>query len=228
MRISDLSSHEAGMINEVKKEYQSSAGGLNAKGRAYYNRQGHNLKTPVSKNRAKRSPKAAGRRKSFCSRMGGQKEMHNIDCRQDPDKAICKALNRWDCSEAFERQLVSILENMDLNPTPSGLPQTEANNIIGRAFDKAGIRGKFEGFYDLYGKWMDMTLATSTDNIRVQGVVEPHDWKPLEGHEITNNWVTPIDYKIESMQFNPEDILAIHEIKPGEFDYEDIRVVDNR
>lgn len=86
-----------GLEEGVAKKYQSKKGGLNAKGRAHYNSQGHNLKTPVSAKQAKKSPKAAGRRKSFCSRMGGQKKMHNIDCRKNPDKAICKALKRWDC-----------------------------------------------------------------------------------------------------------------------------------
>lgn len=81
----------------VKKAYQNPEGGLNAKGRAHYNRQGHNLKPPVSKKAASKSPKKAARRKSFCSRMGGQKKMHNIDCRADPDKAICRALRKWDC-----------------------------------------------------------------------------------------------------------------------------------
>ena len=82
----------------VKKEYQSSAGGLNAKGRAYFKRtEGANLKPPVTANQAKNSKSDAGRRKSFCARMGGMKADHNIDCRNNPDKAICKALSRWDC-----------------------------------------------------------------------------------------------------------------------------------
>jgi hypothetical protein len=81
----------------VKKKYQNPEGGLNAKGRAYYKRKGHNLKPPVSKKQAKKSPKSAKRRKSFCSRMGGQKKMHNIDCRKNPDKDICRALRKWDC-----------------------------------------------------------------------------------------------------------------------------------
>ena len=81
----------------VKKEYQNPEGGLNAKGRAHYKKEGHNLKPPVSKKAAKKSPKKAKRRKSFCARMGGQKKMHNIDCRQNPDKDICRALRKWDC-----------------------------------------------------------------------------------------------------------------------------------
>lgn len=81
----------------VKKAYQNPKGGLNAKGRAYYKRQGHNLKPPVSAKAAKKSPKKAKRRRSFCDRMTGQKKMHNIDCRADPDKDICKSLRVWDC-----------------------------------------------------------------------------------------------------------------------------------
>ena len=82
----------------VKKEYQNPQGGLNAKGRAYFKRtQGSNLKRPVSMRQAKKSPKSAARRRSFCSRMGGMKRKHNIDCSKNPDKSICKALRKWDC-----------------------------------------------------------------------------------------------------------------------------------
>jgi len=91
------------------KKYQNPEGGLNAKGRAYYKRKtGANLKPPVSKKQAKKSKKSAGRRKSFCSRMGGQKRMHNIDCRKDPDKDICKSLRKWDCNESLESKLDAI------------------------------------------------------------------------------------------------------------------------
>lgn len=85
------------MLEGVKKAYQNPEGGLNAKGRAHYKREGHNLKPPVSSKAASKSPAKAKRRKSFCARMGGQKKMHNIDCRATPDKDICKALRKWDC-----------------------------------------------------------------------------------------------------------------------------------
>jgi hypothetical protein len=56
----------------VKKVYQNPEGGLNAKGRAYFkNKEGANLKPPVSSKEAAKSPKKAGRRKSFCARMSG-------------------------------------------------------------------------------------------------------------------------------------------------------------
>jgi len=58
-------------IEEVKKEYQSPAGGLNAKGRAYFKRtEGSNLQAPVT-GKVKPGSKAAKRRKSFCARSRG-------------------------------------------------------------------------------------------------------------------------------------------------------------
>lgn len=88
----------AALYEGVAKKYQNPEGGLNAKGRAHFKRtEGANLKPPVSKKQADKSPKKAKRRKSFCARMGGQKEMHNIDCSKDPEKDICKALRKWDC-----------------------------------------------------------------------------------------------------------------------------------
>lgn len=96
--IADMITTDPDMFDEgVAKKYQNPEGGLNAAGRAHYNRQGHNLKPPVSSKQASKSPAKAKRRKSFCSRMGGQKEMHNIDCRKDPKKDICRALRKWDC-----------------------------------------------------------------------------------------------------------------------------------
>ena len=85
-------------MSGVKKKYQSADGGLNRKGRAHFKRtEGANLKRPVSKKQAKKSPKSAKRRKSFCARMGGMKKKHNIDCSKTPDKSICKSLRKWDC-----------------------------------------------------------------------------------------------------------------------------------
>lgn len=85
-------------VSGVKKKYQSEDGGLNRKGRAHFKRtEGANLKRPVSKKQAKKSPKSAKRRKSFCARMGGMKKKHNIDCSKTPDKSICKSLRKWDC-----------------------------------------------------------------------------------------------------------------------------------
>ena len=57
---------------------------------------GSKLKTAVT-GKVKKGSKDAKRRKSFCSRSNGQKDMHNIDCSKTPDKKICKARRRWRC-----------------------------------------------------------------------------------------------------------------------------------
>ena len=77
---------------------KSPSGGLNRKGRASARRQGMNLKAPVSRKQAKRSPKAAARRKSFCARMLGMKKKRTSKkTARDPNSRINKALRRWDC-----------------------------------------------------------------------------------------------------------------------------------
>ena len=81
-----------------RKEGKSKSGGLNAKGRASAKAQGMNLKKPVSAEEAKKSPKAAARRESFCARSAGQQKMHNIDCKKTPKKRICLARKKWDCT----------------------------------------------------------------------------------------------------------------------------------
>ena len=82
-----------------RKEGQSKSGGLNARGRASYNRRtGGNLKPPVSRKQAKKSKKSAARRKSFCARMKGmKKKLTSAKTRNDPNSRINKALRKWDC-----------------------------------------------------------------------------------------------------------------------------------
>lgn len=82
-----------------RKEGQNKEGGLNAKGRASYNRKtGGNLKPPVSAKQAKKSKKSAARRKSFCARMKGmKKKLTSAKTRNDPNSRINKALRKWDC-----------------------------------------------------------------------------------------------------------------------------------
>jgi hypothetical protein len=79
-----------------KKAFQNPEGGLNQKGRDYYNKKtGSNLKPPVSASEAKKSPKAAGRRKSFCARMSGVKGAMKDEKGRPTRKAL--ALKKWDC-----------------------------------------------------------------------------------------------------------------------------------
>ena len=82
----------------TRKEGQSESGGLNAKGRASAKAEGHNLKPPVSSEQAKKSPKAASRRKSFCARMTGmKKKLTGSAAAADPNSRINKSLRKWDC-----------------------------------------------------------------------------------------------------------------------------------
>lgn len=81
-----------------RKAGKSPSGGLNAKGRASAKAQGMNLKPPVSREQAKKSPKSAARRESFCARMGGMKaKLTSAKTAKDPNSRINKALRKWDC-----------------------------------------------------------------------------------------------------------------------------------
>ena len=80
----------------TRKEGKNPAGGLNAKGRASAKKQGMNLKPPVSASQAKKSPKAAARRKSFCARSAGQMKKFP-DAAKDPNSRLRKARRAWDC-----------------------------------------------------------------------------------------------------------------------------------
>jgi hypothetical protein len=82
-----------------RKAGQNPEGGLNAAGRASYNRAtGGKLKPPVSASQAKKSPKAAARRKSFCARMeGAKRKLASAKTRNDKNSRINKALRKWDC-----------------------------------------------------------------------------------------------------------------------------------
>jgi hypothetical protein len=82
-----------------RKEGQNSEGGLNAKGRASYNKAtGGNLKPPVSREQAAKSEKSASRRESFCSRMEGMKsKLTSAKTAKDPNSRINKSLRKWDC-----------------------------------------------------------------------------------------------------------------------------------
>jgi len=82
----------------VKKVYQNPEGGLNKKGREYFKRtEGANLKPPVSAKQAKKSPKAAARRKSFCARMTGMPGPLK-DAKGRPTRKKL-ALDKWDCGK---------------------------------------------------------------------------------------------------------------------------------
>ena len=80
-----------------RKEGKNPSGGLNAKGRASYNKQtGGNLKPPVKS--APKGSKRATRRKSFCARMEAmKKKLTSEKTKRDPDSRINKSLRAWNC-----------------------------------------------------------------------------------------------------------------------------------
>ena len=80
----------------TRKEGQNPNGGLNAKGRASAKKEGHNLKPPVKKAEAAKSPKSAARRKSYCARSAGQAKMFP-KAAKDPNSRLNKARRAWDC-----------------------------------------------------------------------------------------------------------------------------------
>ena len=80
------------------KGYKSSTGGLTQKGRDHYNsKDGGNLQAPVttSPSKLKAGSKAAGRRKSFCARMGGVEGPMKKPNGEPSRKAL--ALRKWNC-----------------------------------------------------------------------------------------------------------------------------------
>lgn len=75
----------------TRKEGKNPEGGLNAKGRASYNREtGGNLKAP--------QPEGGPRKRSFCARMEGmKKKLTSKETARDPDSRINKSLRAWKC-----------------------------------------------------------------------------------------------------------------------------------
>lgn len=74
----------------TRKEGKSPSGGLNAKGRASYNRAnpGSNLKAP--------QPEGGPRKKSFCARSAGQMKKFP-KAASDPNSRLRLARKKWKC-----------------------------------------------------------------------------------------------------------------------------------
>jgi hypothetical protein len=81
-----------------RKEGKDPKGGLNAKGRAAYNKANPGkpgLKAPAP---SPKNEKDAARRKSFCARMQGMKAKNtSAATAKDPDSRINKSLRAWNC-----------------------------------------------------------------------------------------------------------------------------------
>ena len=81
-----------------RAEGKNPEGGLNAKGRASLRAEGRDIKPPVSKAAAAKSPAKAKRRIAFCRRMEGmRKKLTSAKTANDPNSRINKSLRKWDC-----------------------------------------------------------------------------------------------------------------------------------
>lgn len=82
----------------TRREGKDPDGGLNAKGRASYNKANPGkpgLKPPAPNPKTK---KDAARRESFCARMEGMKEKNTSEkTAKDPNSRINKSLRAWKC-----------------------------------------------------------------------------------------------------------------------------------
>ena len=81
-----------------RAEGKNPEGGLNEKGRASLRAQGKDIKPPVKKAEAARSPASAKRRIAFCKRMTGLKQkLTSAKTRNDPNSRVNKSLRAWEC-----------------------------------------------------------------------------------------------------------------------------------
>lgn len=82
----------------TRVEGKNPKGGLNEKGRKSYEKAnpGSNLKPPVKKAEAAKSPKSAARRESFCARSAGQSKKFP-EAAKDPESRLNKARRAWEC-----------------------------------------------------------------------------------------------------------------------------------
>ena len=85
----------------TRKEGKNPKGGLNAKGRASYNK--GRTKTGKKRNlnhlhQIQKTKKDKARRKSFCARMRGmKKKLTSAKKARDPNSRINKSLRAWNC-----------------------------------------------------------------------------------------------------------------------------------
>lgn len=102
------------------------------------------LKRPVSIKQAKRSPKAAARRESFCARMGGMKKKLTGKAKaSDPTSKINRALANWDCDIPALLKPKHVSKGIRSNPVP-------ASSRAGMSFE---IRDEIDQAASLYERF---------------------------------------------------------------------------
>ena len=116
-KVTGISEKESSSPAWQRSEGKNEAGGLNAKGRASYNKAtGGHLKAPVTEKHP--TGKAKARRHSFCSRMCGMKRVNTgSKTKSDPDSRINKALRKWNCKcSSAVSDLVKMADGYMLGP----------------------------------------------------------------------------------------------------------------
>ena len=126
-------------LSEDGKGYQNPTGGLTKKGRDHYNRQtGGHLQAPVttSPSKLKHDSKAAGRRRSFCARMGGVDGPMKKPNGEPTRKAL--ALRKWNCREETQTENAPCWKNYrqigvkkkNGRTVPNCVPKEEVNRMF--------------------------------------------------------------------------------------------------
>ena len=79
-----------------RAEGKNPDGGLNATGRASLRAEGKDIKPPVKRDAAAKSPAKAKRRVAFCKRSAGQAKMWP-KAAANPESRLNKARRQWEC-----------------------------------------------------------------------------------------------------------------------------------
>lgn len=107
------------------------------------------LKRPVTVKQAKRSPKAAARRESFCARMGGmRKKLTGSKKALDPLSPINRSLAAWDCDEPalLQRKHVSKgARPSKRNPVPPSSRAGMSREVRDQIDQAADLYERFSG-----------------------------------------------------------------------------------
>lgn len=110
------------------------------------------LKRPVSIKQARKSPKSAKRRDSFCGRMGGmRKKLTGAKKANDPNSKINQALANWDCdipellSENHVSKGIRPVKKARKNPVPASSRAGVSRQIRGAIAQAADLYERFSG-----------------------------------------------------------------------------------
>ena len=104
------------------------------------------LKRPVSIKQAKRSPKAAARRESFCTRMGDMKKKLTGQAKaRDPGSKINQALADWDCDIPALLKPKHVSKGIRRNPVPASSRAGASRQVRDQVAQAADLYERFSG-----------------------------------------------------------------------------------